>query len=252
MDKKAAIKQIKKLLKEGALQEALDLTLKLREENPYLRDIHPWVEKCKRELRKKERKEEKIYIKKGLKKIKHLFKNGKNEEVIKACKELLDVDPLNKRAHKLKRKASLNYIRESLKNPIREKWEQAGEWEKLYIFYSKLSTIFPEHKKIRKLKKEAQEMIIKDDTKQKVVFSKESLTKLEKLFKQEEYERVIQGTQELIAFTHQGSKEAKKLLEKSIQANHKDTEQKLEQLIKEKSSQIKLEYQEKKEGIIKV
>lgn len=244
---------VKTLLKTGKPEEALRLALAMRQKSA-LGDsrTHKLIEKCKIAILKKEKSLRKNFVKQGLATIKALKKAKEYEKTLKACKELLSVEPENRAARRLHHKVGVIYIEQQLHEPIRNRWEQAGEWEKLYAFYQKLILVFPEYKKLRALLKEAEEKLMKKDREQKKVFAEDSLQQLQKWYDEGKYEAVIQGAKELIAFTHQGSADAKMLLANAERANRRQIEKETDAYMVKNAPLLRAAWQAKQPGIVKL
>ncbi len=253
MDFSAAQKAVKTLLKTDKPEEALRLALAIRQKSP-IGDTRPHklIEKCKIALLKKEKNLRKNFIKQGLITIRALKKAKDYEKTLKACKELLAVDPENGPARRLHHKVGVIYIEQQLHEPIRTRWERAGEWEKLYTFYQKLILVFPEYKKLRTLLKEAEEKLMEKDREQKKAFAEDSLNQLQKWYDEGKFEEVIQGAKELIAFTHQGSGDAKILLRNAERANRRQIEKETEAYLEKNAPLLKAAWESKQPGFIKL
>ncbi len=253
MDISSAQRMVKTLLKTGKPEEALRLALAIRQKSPIGdQRPHKLIEKCKVAILTKEKNLRKNFIKGGLATIRTLKKAKEYEKTLKACKELLAVDAENRAARRIHHKVGVIYIEQQLHEPIRNRWERAGEWEKLYAFYQKLILVFPEYSKLRSLLKEVEEKLMEKDREQKKVFAEDSLQQLEKLYENGQYEGVIQGAKELIAFTHQGSADAKMLLSRAERANRRQIEDETDAYMAKNAPLLKAAWEGKQPGFIKL
>lgn len=253
MDFSAAQRMVKTLLKTDKPEEALRLALAMRQKSA-LGDsrTHKLIEKCKHAILKKEKNLRKNFIKQGLATIRALRKAKEYEKTLKACKELLAVDPENRAARRFHHKVGVIYIEQQLHEPIRERWERAGEWEKLYAFYQKLILVFPEYKKLRAMLKEVEEKLMEKDREQKKAFAEDSLEQLQKWYDEGKYEAVIQGAKELIAFTHQGSADAKMLLASAERANRRQIEKETDEYMAKNAPVLRAAWGAKQSGVMKL
>ena len=252
MDLKETLKQIKQLVKRGEYENALQLTLALRKEYPTDKNLHKLINKIKVKMRKLELGGRGAFIKRGLKMIRHLRKEKEYEKAIQACNELLEVDPENKKVLKLRRKLSTAFIEQKLHDPLKKQWEEQKEYEKLYIFYHKLKKIFPHYTKLNRLIFETEKKMLEEDRIKKAAFSEDSLKKLREMYAEGKYEDVIEGCEDLIIFTHEGSTDAKKLLEITKKDNLKEIERDTFEHIKNQIPLLKEAYKSKSEPMIKI
>lgn len=252
MDYKTNIKKIKELLKAKQYDEALQLSLALRQE--YQRDtkLHKLINKIKVEMRMGELHGRENFIKEGLKTIRKLRRKKEYEKAIQACDELLEVATENKTTRKLRRKIRIDFIELKLKDPKQKEWRKSKDYEKLYLFYQKLKKVFPHYTKLNRLIYETEQKMIKEDRSKKKVFAADSLKKLRQMHEEGKYEAVIEGADELSSFTHAGSSDAKKLYKKAQKANRKEIERDTVEHMKTQLPLLKAAYAEKPEGMIKI
>lgn len=252
MDYKETNQEIKKLRKAGEFEKALVLTVALKKEYSGDYKLHKLINILKEEIRQQELKSRNVFIKTGLKTIKSLRKERKFEEAIQAGAELIEVDPDNNRAHKLLQKSKIDFIEQKLHDPIREKWLQKEEYEKLYLFYQKLKKVFPQYTRLNKLISDTEKKMKIADQIKKKAFADESLKKLRQMFSEGKYEQVIKGANELIVFTHEGSSEAKKLLTLAEKANREEIENDTYEYMKNQQPLLQAAYKSGNDRIIKI
>lgn len=246
------LKQIKSLLAAKNPGAALEQTLLLLKDAPRDPALHKLLLKCKTALHKKEQNARKDYFKTGIKRIKTFLKQKEFDKAFRACEELLHENPEHAAAKKLRRKAAIALVETNLHNPMRDQLEAAGDYEKLYLFYQKLHHVFPEYKKLTPLIKETEKKLMHADRLKKADFTKAGLVKLNVLFGEKKYENVIAGCVELLALTHQGSRDAKSLMQKAIQANEKEIERDTYAHIAKNLPGLKATYRAKSEPMIKL
>ncbi len=252
MDYKQTKKEIKKLLKTKEYEKALQLTIALRQAYPRETSLHKLINKTKTLLRNQELGGRADYLKKGLKTIRTLRRNDDFEGAIKAGAELLEVDPENKAAKKLLHKSKIDFIEQKLHDPIRKEWSQKQEYEQLYLFYQKLKKVFPHYIRLNKLIDETEKKMIIADRVEKKAFAADSLKKLQQMLAEGKYEEVIEGAEELMAFTHEGSKEGKAILQVANKANRREIEADTFKYMKNQKPLLEAAYKSGGEGIIKL
>lgn len=246
-----AIITIKKLLKEGKVDDALNLALAVRKSVPNDETVHKLIKKCTLALHTQDMGNRGDFLKNSLKIIKTLKKEKKYAEAARASKELLEEVPESVAAQKLYKKTSVLLIEQKLHDPLKKQLEAAGEFEKLYQFYQKLAQVFPEYTKLKKLIKKTEKKLIEIDRERKKEFSAASLEKIKLLFSEGKYEQVINGAKELQAITHQGSKEAQTLLQKATRANEREIEKEALAFMKTQQPLLQAAY-ESGEAMIKI
>jgi hypothetical protein len=224
MNYEEAISEIRKLLKAGEAQKALQLTLAVRKVAPRDPVVHKLIQESKDKLRSQELGSRGDFVKDAFTKIKQFKKDKDFESASKAAQELSVYAPENKKAQKLRKKMGIALIHQKLHAPERKQLEEAGEYEKLYQFYQRLKLVFPEYQKIRGLIKKTEKKLIEIDRERKKEFAAESLEKIKTFYKEGKFEKVINGAEELQAITHKGSMEAKRLLDQATRANEKEIE----------------------------
>ncbi len=252
MDYKTTYAQIQDLFKKGDYQNALQLTLLLRQEyqsDPYL---HRMINKIKKVIREGELHGRGGFIKKGIKSIRQLRRSKEYEKVIQACGEVLSVDPDNKTVHKLRQKAQIALIEKKLKDPTLEEWRAQNDYGNLYVFYHKLKKVFPHYIKLNKLIFETEKKMLQEDRIKKKTFAEDSLKKLRQWYSEGRYEAVIEGAEDLVMFTHEGSVEAKKLLKIATKVNRKEIERDTIEYIKNQLPILKAAFENKTEEMIKI
>ena len=94
-------------------------------------------------------------------------------------------------------------------------------------------------------------MIIADRVEKKA-FAADSLKKLQQMLAEGKYEEVIEGAEELMAFTHEGSKEGKAILQVANKANRREIEADTFKYMKNQKPLLEAAYKSGGEGIIKL
>lgn len=252
MDYKLTLKQIKLLQKADRFAEALELTVALKK--VYWNDdrLHRLINKLKIKARKQEIQQGKAFIKNGILAIQKLHNEKKFEEAIKACREVLEVDPENVKIPILLENAKIAFIDEKLADPLKSKWLAEGKYGKLYLFYQKLRKVFPQHPHLNQLIQQTGKKMKEQDRASKKAFADESLKKLKEMFAQGKYEAVIKGAEDLILYTHERVGEAHKLLETAQKENRKEIERDTIQYMKNQQPLLKAAYESKSEPMIKI
>ena len=149
-------------------------------------------------------------------------------------------------------KSKIDFIEQKLHDPLRKEWLAKGEYEKLYLFYQKLKKVFPHYIRLNKLIAETEEKMIAADRVQKKAFATESVKKLRQMLSEGKYEPVIEGAEELVIFTHEGSIEAKKILKIAHKANLREIEEDTFKYMKNQQPLLKAAYKSGEEGVIKL
>jgi hypothetical protein len=252
MDYQQTKQKIKELRKAGELNKALQLTVALKGDYQKNDKLHKLINSLKTEIRRAEIKNREKFIKKGLKTVRELRREDKFEQAIQAGAELLEVDPNNSKAQKLLQKSKVDFIEQKLHDPIRKEWQKKEEFEKLYLFYQKLKKVFPHYIKLNKLIIQTEQKMIAVDRKQKKTFADESLKKLQQMLAEGKYEAVIDGAEELVTFTHEGSTGAKKILKIAEKANLREIEDDTYKYMQDQQPLLKSAYKSGEGGMIKL
>ena len=237
------LKAIKALIKVGNLTQALALALECRKVYPHEAKPHQLIGSIKVQMVKQEEKARKAFIQKGFQIIKSLCKEENFEDALNACNELMEVDPHSRKVKRWHKRLSIDVIEKKLRSPLQQQLDQNHDYEKLYLFYQKLRSVFPEYQKLNKLIQKTEKKIMEMDKERK---------KLKQLFEEKKYEQVIRGGEELLAFTHFDSKETEKLIKRARRANEKEIEAQSLELILKDQAQLKQAYANKTERLIKL
>lgn len=248
----STFKPIRDLIRSGELERALELAIELRRAHPHEAKFHRIIQRIRALLIKKEKKERKVFIDRGLKIIQDLMKAHDFEPAIQACQELLEVDPENHKVQHLLKEAKMGFIELKLKNPIQQKLEESHEYEKLYLFYQKLGAVFPEYKRLRHLIKETEHKVIAQDQERKKSFADESFKKLQQWYAEAKYDQVIKGANEVLAYTHQGSKEIQNLLKQAQKQAARVMEQETLEFMLREQMVLGKAYEKKEGRVIRV
>jgi hypothetical protein len=252
MSYNSTLQQIKTLAKQQKHEEALQLTLLLRKKYPTDPTLHRLINKLKKNIRTQELGSRGGFIKGALKTIKAFRKDKNFASAIQASKELLEIDPQNRKAEKLLNKSKIDLIDQKLHDPIRKQYLENEEYQKLYFFYQKLKKVFPNYQKLNAMIKETERQMIIQDRATKKTFSDESLNKIKNLFGEGKYEKVIAAAEDLILYTHYGSKESSDLLKKAKKANEKEIEDKMLEYMLNQQPILEASFKSGSEPMIKI
>lgn len=116
-------------------------------------------------------------------------------DAIQACNELLRIAPLNEQAVALLKQAKDDLIEQRLQE--NERMVDSNDFERALEFYAALLGVDPENQKVQNLALRAKEHLAHQKAVAAKIQLNESLVRLKELFKNAEYEKVIQTSAEI-------------------------------------------------------
>lgn len=183
------------LWKEGRFDDLLQIYTKLYQFAPN----HPRLRKLIAQLNEKlsagKKQERNTFITAALTAIQNLLKEEKYTDALQAAGELLTIDPTNTAAEQLKMQAKEAYIDRELNN--NERIIDSADFERAIPFYERLLGIAPNHPRIKKMMLQAQSHLAEQRMLAAKIHLNESIARMKELFKNAEYEKVIQACVEI-------------------------------------------------------
>lgn len=145
------------------------------------------------------------YIEKGLKAVDEMANRGDYMSALKACEDLLRVNPYHRGAIQTLRNIQTKIEKSNAEKVDRDiestmpLWKQ-GKYDELRTIYGKLYAYAPEHKKLRSLIIKLQETVSSETQKQQNEVKQKAIAAIENLLTQKNYDDAITATQELSEF----------------------------------------------------
>lgn len=208
------------LWKEGRFDELMKIYSQLYRYAPGNKKLRNLIEKLNSSISEQAKNQRSAFIADALAAIEGLLKEKRFGETIQACNELLSVDPLNKNAAELLNEAKEQLIEAKLRE--NERLIDSADFERAIELYQSLLSINPQHKKVRQLLELAKDHFASQKFLAEKIHLNESIMRMKQLFKNGEYEKVIQACEEISRldpknFTSRAfRKKAKKVIEEEI------------------------------------
>lgn len=192
----ADIESTNHLWKEGRYEDLLNIYTRLYQYAPQHAKLRKLLEKVNMQLSAQQRGDRRDFIQKATEAIAGLIMQNRFGDTIQACNELLSVDPLNKNAQKYLQNAKDGLIEQKLKE--NERIVESTDFERSLEFYAGLLAIDPNNTKVKRLELRAKEHFASQRMLAARIYLNESVVRMKELFKNREYEKVIQACEEIL------------------------------------------------------
>lgn len=143
--------------------------------------------------RQKDQKNE--FVARALAAIKKLTDEKNYPDAIRACYELMGLDPLNETARAYVEQAKNALIEQKLRE--NEKIMDSADFERALNFYEPLLAVNPDHPRVKQLVLQAKENLAHQRLLAEKIHLNESIVRMKDLFSASEYEKVIQACEEI-------------------------------------------------------
>lgn len=188
---KEEIDKAEHLWGEGKYEELVQIYSKLLEYAPQYEKLYKLIEKANQKMGKQETDRRSVFIAQALSAIEKAFREKRYGEAILGANELLTIDPQNKRALEISKRAREEIIDQKLKE--NEKIVDSGEYARAVELYESLLQIDPDSEKVKRLYMDAQQHLLgKKQTEEKILVN-EGVKRLKELFDAQEYEKVVEA-----------------------------------------------------------
>jgi|GEM_PF-6818661 len=245
-------KRIKALKPLWDIREYEKLLKEYKTLNKFYPDYIPVLIKIaylKSKIRKEEEKTSATHKKNIIKEIKTLHKQGQYMQAIQGLEQVKPYFEGELWPEKLDKKIKHDYVVDQLK--YKKELLEHQEYEKLYRFLSKLYTIFPEPR-IKKHISATENLIFEKRKYEKSVFIEESLDLINSLYAQGKYEDSMQVCEELMSLTGETHIKARTFYVRSKNANEKEMNVMIKQMMITKNKTLKKEYAENTEEFVRI
>lgn len=162
---------------------------------PQYKRLRQLIEKLNEKLTEQQKAQKEELSHKSLGEIAGLLKDGRFGDAIQTCNALLGVDPLNKDATEYLAKAKRGLVEQRLKE--NERIIDSTDFERAAEFFDNLLAIDPENKEVKKLSLRAKEHMAEQRALAAKIHLNESIIRMKELFKNADYEKVIQSCDEI-------------------------------------------------------
>lgn len=237
------------LWKEEQYEELLKIYTKLYQNAPQHNKLKGLIEKLNNKLSKQVREQRADFLKKALIAIDGLMREKHFGDVIQACNELLTFDPLNKNASEYLQAAKNELIEQKLRE--NERIIDSADFERALEFYDTLLGIDPENTKVKNLSIQAKTHLASQKMLADRIHLNESVARMKALFKQAEYEKVLQACEE-IERLERGSWNARIFRKKAKRTIHREIEAAITKKLKEAWKELQSAYEKDRALFVRI
>lgn len=183
------------LWKEGRYEDLMKIYGRLYQYAPGHKRLRELIAKLNQTLAEQQKDDRRVAIEKKLSEISKKLEEKQFGDAIQSCSELLQIDPLNRQVANFLAQAKQELIEQKLKE--NERVVDGGDFERALEFFSTLLAIDPENQKVQKLALRAKEHLAHQKAVAAKIHLNESIVRMKDLFKNAEYEKVIQTCAEI-------------------------------------------------------
>ena len=183
------------LWKEGRLEELRRIYGRLFQFAPDHGKLRGLIEKLNAQLMQKQSRERGDFISSALAAIKKLLDEKRFGDTIQACNELLGVDPLNERAGELLAQAKKLLVEQKLQE--NQRVIEGADFQRAIELYQTLLSIDSKNEAVKRLMLTAQTHLASQNVLSSKIHLNESIERMKQLFKNAEYEKVLQMCEEI-------------------------------------------------------
>lgn len=237
------------LWKEERYEDLANIYTRLYQYAPNYKRLKELLQKLNAQRSKQQKNEREEYLGKALAAILGLVQENRFGDTIQACNELLGFDPLNREATELLQKAKDKLIQQKLAE--NERIVNGADAERALELFTTLLAIDPNHSTVKKLALQAKVQLAERSVLAAKIQLNESIARMKELFKNAEYEKVIQSCEE-IARTDPGNLTAKIFRKKAEETMHAEIDAMAVKFMKEAFLALVEQYQKKPEVFVKI
>jgi len=237
------------LWKEERFDDLMKIYVRLYQYAPQHARLQKLIAKLNEKLSAQQKNVRGALIHESLAKIQTLLREEKFGDTIQAGNELLRVDPLNSEAAAYLKKAKNGLIEQKLKDGARI--TESADFDRQLEFFNSLLAIDPEHKEVKRLALRAQSHVAEQKMIAEKIHLNESVARMKELFKNGEYEMVLQSCEE-IERLDPGNFTARVFRKKAKRTIRAEIEILTVKLLKETWKGMEPEYQKNPKGFVKM
>ena len=184
------------LWKEERYDDLLNIYNKLYQYAPQYGRLQKLIKKLTSKLAASQKEVRQSFIHKALGAIGELVSQQNFSDAILASSELLYYDPLNTEAQHYLLRAKNGLIDKRLME--NERILESADFERAVEFYESLLAINPQNEKVKRLTLQAKAHLAEQKLIAEKIHLNESIVRMKDLFKNAEYEKVIQACEEIL------------------------------------------------------
>lgn len=237
------------LWKEGRFDDLFQIYARLIQYAPDHRKLKKLIEKLGEQMTDKERRLVQDNREKALANIQELMVEKRLGDALQAGNELLKADPLNTEAGIFVSQIKNLIIEQKMAE--NERILDSADFERQIEFFTGLLSLQPNHEKVKKLLLKAQAHAAEQRMIAAKIHLNESISRMKELFKNAEYEKVIQACEE-IDRQDSGNFSAKIFRKKAIATMDAEIEVLAVKKLQEAWGVMKGEVEKRPEGYIRI
>lgn len=237
------------LWKEERFDDLMKIYTRLYQYAPNNTRLQKLIEKLNEKLSEQQKNARAAFVHGGLANIASLLENQKFGDAILACNELIRNDPLNRETTIYLKKAKTGLIEQKLKENSRIK--DSADFERQLEFFESLLSIDPEHKEAKRLALRAKSHLAEQKLIAEKIHLNESIVRMKDLFKNSEYEKVLQACEE-ISRLDPGNFTARVFRKKAERMLRSEIEMLTVKLLKETWAALEPEYVKNPGGFVRI
>lgn len=243
------IEETMHLWKEGRFEDLMKIYTKLYAYAPNHKKLRKLIEKLQETAGEAQVRDRKNFVEKSLAAIKQLIAEKKYEQAIQAENELLSVDPLNADL-----KASVKITKDQIieqKLMENNRLFESADFERQMALLDTLFAIDAENPRLKELAFNAKTHIAETQALAERIHLNESIVRMKELFKNQEYEMVIQAAEEIERLDPKNgtSKMYKKKADKTM---HDESNRLIMKVLKDAFGISKSEYEKNPGDFVKI
>lgn len=237
------------LWKEGRWEDLLKIYGKLHQYAPSNKRLSDLITKLYAKLSDNQKKERDDFISKALSTISGLLKEKQFGDAIQACNELLEIDPINDHAKSYLQTAQNKLIERKLDDNRRIL--EGADLDRILEFYNSLLAIRPDHQDIQRRALQVKAQIAERKILADRIHLNESIARMKALFKNAEYEKVIQSAEE-IERLDAGNVSARIFRKKALQTMKEEIDDLVVKKLKEAAKNSNIDYKKSPAEFVKI
>lgn len=183
------------LWKEERFDDLMKIYVRLYQYAPQNHQLQKLIAKLNEKLSAQQKNVRTVVVHESLAKMAAFLNEQKFGDAIQTGNELLRVDPLNSEAATYLKKAKNGLIEQKLKDSARIM--DSADFDRQLEFFDSLLTIDPEHKEVKRLALRSRSHLAEQKMIAEKIHLNESVTRMKELFKNAEYEMVLQSCEEI-------------------------------------------------------
>lgn len=237
------------LWEEKRFDELAKIYAELYKYAPQHSRLQKLIEKLNDELSEQQKNQKQDFVLKALADIANLTNEQKYSDAIQKGNELIAVDPLNTEVKAYLQKAKTGLIEQKLKE--NEHIEDCADFQRILDFYESLLAIDPANSKVKNSAFRVKEQLAHQKILAAKIHLNESIARMKDLFKNSEYEKVIQACEEIDRLDP-GNFTARVFRKKAENTIASETETKCVKKLKEAWAALETEYKKNPVAFVRI